>query len=114
MNAGDIVLVPFPTAEAKEGKHRPVLILACVPSPFHDYVACMISSRIHQAIDKFDLVVRPEDAGFAETGLKVASLVRLGRLATLNESIFAGVLGRVSDTVLASAHRHLRELFSFN
>ncbi len=112
MIEGEICLVPFPTAEAKAGKHRPILILARVPGPFRDYVACMISSRIHQRIDGFDILIHPDDDGFPQTGLKVASLVRLGRLATLNESVFVGSLGHVSADVLVTAHRNLRELFA--
>jgi len=88
--------VPFPNVEGDVGKLRPVLLLCRVPGSHDDYVACMISSRVHQAVPGLDVVFLPDEPDFAATGLKVASLARLGRLATLSATSFRARLGRVS------------------
>jgi mRNA interferase MazF len=95
---GQVVLLRFPQADLVEGKLRPVLLLARVPGRHGDWLACMLSSQLHHATLGFDEVVLPTDEDFDDTGLKVASLVRLGRLAVVSPDALEGVLGAVSAT----------------
>ena len=94
MTEGDVALASLPQADGRQ-KLRPVLLLKQMP-PFQDWLVCGISSQLRQAVVGFDEVVYDSDQDFADSGLKVTSVVRLGFLATIPESDLAGRLGRVS------------------
>jgi len=111
MKVGDIALVPFPTVEATIGKLRPVLLVSAVPGGYDDFVVCMISSRVHQAIPNVDVLVKATDKGFADAGLKVASVIRVGRLATLSSTVFQARLGAVPEATLKRVLARARALF---
>jgi mRNA interferase MazF len=102
MNEGDVILTPIPQANHIT-KNRPALILREMPA-FQDLLVCGISTQIHQAVAGFDEVIARTDADFAESGLVVDSVVRLGFLAVLPRRRIAGAIGKVS------AERHKRLL----
>ena len=112
MKPGDIALVPFPTAEATTGKLRPILVVSSAPGVFDDFIVCMVSSRISQMVANVDEVIDPSDSDFQDSGLKARSVVRIGRLATLNSDIFAGRLGCISGERLKRILGRIRELFT--
>ncbi len=56
----------------------------------------MISSQTQHYIAKFDELVQESDGDFAQSGLKVASVIRLGRLAVVSGEILLGAIGEVS------------------
>ena len=111
MKAGDIALVPFPTVEGGAGKLRPVLLLCAVPGAYDDFVVCMISSRAYQAVPDVDVVVESNAPDFATTGLKVTSVIRVGRLATLSGDVFRATLGMVTTATLHTVLERVRGLF---
>ena len=43
----------------------------------------------------------PDDPDFKDSGLKLTSLIRIGRLAVVNDDIFVGNIGRIDDLRLA-------------
>lgn len=94
MTAGDIGLVPLPQADGRI-KPRPVVLLRRMP-PFGDWLVCGVSSQVCQQVAGFDEVIEPAHADFSGSGLKVASVIRLGFLATLPANDFLGALGAVS------------------
>lgn len=94
--AGQIVLFRFPQADLAEGKLRPALLLGSLPGPYDDWLVCMISSQVRQHIEGFDEVVAEEDPDFAESGLKVTSVIRVGRLAVVEGRMLQGAIGEVS------------------
>ncbi len=96
MKAGDIVLVRFPQADLKAGKLRPALVIAIAPSHHSDLLLALVSSRIYQAIPEFDEIVAVSDDDYAKTGLKVTSVIRLSRLATVEASVINACLGNIS------------------
>ena len=96
MKAGDIVLVRFPQADLKVGKLRPALVIAIAPSHHSDLLLALVSSRIYQAIPEFDEIVAVSDDDYAKTGLKVTSVIRLSRLATVEASVISACLGNIS------------------
>jgi mRNA interferase MazF len=69
----------------------------------------MISSRLDQEITGFDEVVKPADADFEKSGLKIASLLRIGRLAVVNKDILAGRIGEIDAARLLRIRRKLAE-----
>src|SRR6266496_1752243 len=95
MKPGDVILTPLPQADGVL-KNRPAVALCQMP-PFGDWLVCGISTQLHQQVAEFDELVQVADSDFAASGLKAASLVRLGFLAVMPASKFLGVVGSISD-----------------
>ena len=93
---GQIALFRFPQADLEEGKLRPALLLDELPGEHHDWLVCMISSQTRHHVPKFDEIVREEDPDFASSGLKVASVIRVGRLAVVEADLLLGAIGDIS------------------
>ena len=94
---GQIVLFRFPQTDQKEGKLRPALVLLRLPGKFDDWLICMISSQLHQQLPELDEVITSKDSDFLESGLKLASVIRVSRLAVVNSEILLGKLGRIDQ-----------------
>ena len=107
ISEGYVVLFRFPQTDQQNGKLRPALVLRQLPGKFKDWLICMISSQLHQEIQGFDELVTPEDSDFIESGLKLPSIIRVGRLAVVEESIFLGRLGRINNKRLDSIREKL-------
>lgn len=94
--AGQIVLFRFPHTDLEEGKLRPALLLGRLPGEYDDWLLCMISSQIRHYISGFDETVKEDDPDFANSGLKVASVIRVGRLAVVEGEGLLGAIGQVA------------------
>jgi mRNA interferase MazF len=93
--AGQVVLFRFPQTDLEEGKLRPALLLGRLPGEYDDWLICMISSQIRRYVPGFDEVVQETDADFAGSGLKVSSVIRVGRLAVVEGEILLGAIGQI-------------------
>lgn len=107
--AGQVVLFRFPQTDLAEGKLRPALLLGKLPGEYDDWLICMISSQMRHAIPEFDEIVCEDDPDFAESGLKVASVIRIGRLAVVQGEILLGAIGQIAPERLQRIQRHLAE-----
>jgi mRNA interferase MazF len=91
-------------------KPRPVIVLRQMP-PFADWLVCGVSTQLQQKVAGLDEFIEPAHADFARSGLKAASLIRLGFLTVLPTSQFLGVIGSISrerhQRLLESLCRHL-------
>jgi mRNA interferase MazF len=94
--AGQIVLFRFPHTDLDEGKLRPALLLGKLPGAHDDWLICMISSQTKHYIPDFDEIVIETNADFTESGLKVSSVIRTGRLAVVSSDILLGAIGQIS------------------
>ena len=110
MNEGDIALAPLTQADG-QFKNRPVVLLRRMP-PFGDFLVCGVSTQLQHRVDGFDEVIMPGEPEFTASGLKAASLIRLGFLAVLPEEELLGRIGALSSTrhrrLLANLCRHLK------
>ena len=106
---GQIVLFRFPQADLSEWKLRPALLLSEVPGPYEDWLICMISSQMHQRIDGFDELVEEDDEDFARSGLKVTSVIRIGRLAVVGGEMLEGWIGAISPERMTRIQERLAE-----
>lgn len=95
-HAGQVCLFRFPHTDLKTGKRRPALLVARLPGPFDDWLVCMISSQVSQAIDGFDEILYRDETDFAQSGLKTDSVIRIARLALVTEGILLGTIGEIS------------------
>jgi mRNA interferase MazF len=108
IRSADVALARFPFADLSSAKLRPVVVLARVPGPHEDYLVVFVSSQVDREIKGVDIVLRPADAAFADAGLKVASLIRIGKVAVLARKLFAGTVGRLPESVFAAVvDRHV-------
>jgi mRNA interferase MazF len=55
----------------------------------------MISSNLDQKVPDFDETISRDDLDFKESGLKLPSLIRIGRLAVVDGNILVGKLGQI-------------------
>jgi len=76
-------------------KNRPAVVLRAMP-PHGDLLVCGVSTQLHHETAGFDEVIRPGDPDFASSGLKAASLIRLGFLAVLPVGSFLGSIGSIA------------------
>jgi len=72
----------------------------------------MISSQTHQHIAGFDDMVNESDEDFGESGLKVTSVIRVGRLAVVSGEILLGAIGEISSERLNRVKKHLSDWLS--
>lgn len=107
MKPGDIVLLRFSQADLSTGKLRPPLVVALAPGRHPDVLLALITSKTYQEIPDFDEVVTNNDADFAESGLKVHSVIRLARLVSVEESVINARLGEISAERLRRIKKRL-------
>lgn len=107
--AGQIVVFRFPQADLEEGKLRPALLLGSLPGDYDDWLMCMISSQTRHYIPEFDEIVREDDPDFAGSGLKVSSVIRVGRLAVVVGEILPGAIGQLASERLQRIKGRLAE-----
>ena len=102
MKKGTIVLIPFPFTDLKGSKIRPAVILSRSEL---DVTICFITSELRWKAE-YDISVSPS----ASNGLKVLSLIRVGKIATIDSGLLLGELGELSDTEIAELDEGLKKL----
>ena len=110
MKEGDIVLAWMIQSNASS-KVRPALFLKEMP-PFNDVLVCGVSTQVHQMVNGFDELIQPGDPDFDTSGLKAASICRLGYLATIPRARIKGRIGEIAparlERLLNNLADHLR------
>lgn len=104
---GQIVLFRFPQTDLQPGELRPALVVRKLPGRHEDWLICMVSSQLSQEIPGLDEIISPNDPDFKDSGLKLPSLIRAGRLAVVNVDVLAGNIGHVADTRLDRIRHNL-------
>ena len=107
---GTIVLIPFPFTDLSSLKVRPAVVLSHGLKG-DDVVLAFISSQMPKKKEPTDVLISKASKGFAETGLKVDSFVRVSKIATLDKKIMLGTLGTVSKDTEKEIDKGIRILF---
>ena len=107
ISEGQIILFRFLQTDQTAGKLRPALVLRRLPGQYNDWLICMVSSNLDQKILDFDEIISPDDSDFKESGLKIPSLIRIGRIAVVNGDILLGKLGQVDAQRLSQIKQKL-------
>lgn len=105
MKKGDIVLVPFPFTDLSGQKVRPAVVLHTAHG--EDCIVAFISSQ-QKSPTVFDILLSPS----AQNGLKVASLLKVNKIATLEKDIVVGKLGTLETASLERVSVLLKKLFT--
>ena len=102
---GDVVLTPFPFTDLTETKARPAIVLSGVG--MSDWVVCLITSSGPARAG--DIAISSLDLKQGE--LRRNSVIRPGRLITLNDVVFRRTVGRLTEAKLAEVLAAVRNLF---
>ncbi len=106
-----IVLVPFPFDDLSSKKLRPALILTEPVGDHRHVVLAFITSRTPDILLETDIELKTDSKDFAETGLRVASTIRLHRLMTVSTNIIQRELGVSPVSVNTEITDKLRKFF---
>jgi mRNA interferase MazF len=107
---GEVALVRFPFSELAAAKKRPALLLArTTRSPRYRLVTvAMITSQIEAMKLEGDVLL----ADWEGAGLLHPSLLRLAKVATVDEDLIDKVVGRLSPRDLRAARAAFRQVFA--
>jgi mRNA interferase MazF len=110
MQRGEIHLAAFPFGDAPGMKLRPVLLLTPQIASTNEVLVAYISSVIPSMVLPTDIVLDPQIGEHSHTGLKVTSLLRLHKLATIHVTAVRRRLGRLSTRCMDQARASLQSL----
>lgn len=100
----DIVLVPFPFTDLSGSKVRPAVIISN-SSNTDDILVIFISSS-EKKPKKFDVLVKLS----SQNGLKVHSVIKCSKIATLERKVILGQLGQLEKQYQKIVTKKLKEV----
>jgi len=106
MKKGTIILIPFPFTDFSGMKTRPALILA---TDIYDVTVAFITSKIIKQ-EAHDLEILPTETN----GLRVESIIKLNKLATIDKELILGELGVLSESDLKAIDKKLIAVFNIS
>jgi mRNA interferase MazF len=95
-----IVLIHFPFTDLSDSKLRPAVV-----------IVAFISSRVPPALPSSDLLITPEHPAFTATGLKISSVIRFDKVATLSKTLIEGEIGEVVPGLTSECNRIMGDIF---
>jgi mRNA interferase MazF len=104
---GKIVLVPFPFTDLTAAKLRPALVIY---EGEEDVVVAFISSKVPSELSVVDVLVARKGAGFSQSGLKLDSVIKLDKIATVLKDLVVGELGELGEESRLEVNRKLRKM----
>ena len=109
MTKGKIILVPFPFTDLSGHKVRPAVVLSALERS-DDFIACFISSKPDRKINKTDIQIAPTP----ENGLKVGSIIKVAKIATLEKKIALGEIGSLDQRTIKILNSKLKTVLALN
>ena len=89
---GTIVLLKFPFMDNLSYKRRPALILKDLEDG--DILVCRVTSKIYKS--KYDIYLND----WLKFGLKLPSVVRVHKMATLEKDMIESIMGQIDEPIL--------------
>ncbi|MFN2372825.1 MAG: type II toxin-antitoxin system PemK/MazF family toxin [Cyclonatronaceae bacterium] len=99
---GDIVLLKFPFTDGKSYKKRPALIINDYDDG--DVIVCRITSQIYDTKNDYYL------DNWMNFGLKLPSVVRVHKIATLDKSLVEKKMGKLDELSRESITQIIKNL----
>ena len=109
---GDIVLVPFPNSDLSRGKLRPALVLY-EDDIENETTIAYISSKTPILPSPCDVLVTRGTPSFDESGLKLNSVIKLNKIATIKDYFIAGLLGSANEALQAEVDKAIDACMKF-
>lgn len=91
LSFGEIVLLKFPFTDRRNYKKRPALIL--LDTDDGDIIVCRITSKLYDT--EFDFEVE----NWKECGLRLPSVIRLHKIASLEKNIVEQTIGTIKKNM---------------
>ncbi len=108
---GHIILTPFPFTDLSGNKVRPALVLG-VQNGGDDITVCFISSSMQNKIHKFDILIDSRiEENFKKTGLKLRSIIKITKIATLDKAVILGQIGELDTKTMNKVKNVLKIYF---
>ncbi|MHA1552685.1 MAG: type II toxin-antitoxin system PemK/MazF family toxin [Candidatus Heimdallarchaeaceae archaeon] len=104
---GKIVLLPFPFTDLTKAKLRPALIIFESPK---DVIVTFISSKIPAKILDTDILLATDHKDFQLSGLKVDSVIKLDKIATILKDLIIGEIGEVGSDLKKEINSKLNKI----
>jgi len=107
---GDVVLVAFPFTDLTTTKMRPGLIISSdrFNKKSNDIVIAAITSQISKVLSEEDFHLSLIDQEHA--GLPKASMIKLGKIVTLDQRLIRKKLGGIPESTLEKITNALHEV----
>jgi mRNA interferase MazF len=103
-----IVLIHFPFTDLTDSKLRPALV---IHESDDDVVVAFISSRIPVRLRDTDFLISMDHPSFPSTGLKVSSVIKFDKVATIAKDLIDGEIGEVTKEMADECNILLRRIF---
>jgi len=108
---GDVILARFPFTDLTDTAVRPALVVS-QGQIGQDIVLIAISSVLRAGLTPTDCRVDTTHPEFDMTGLRVASVFRAHKLATVERSVVVRRLGRIGPQLQTEVDRLLRTVLA--
>jgi mRNA interferase MazF len=102
MKKGTVILIPFPFTDLTGSKIRPAVVLS---RNNMDVTICFITSELKWKTE-YDISIFPSQSN----GLKVPSLIRTAKIATIDASLVLGELGELSNIEISKLDNGLKKM----
>lgn len=104
---GDVVLLPFPFTDLSTTKQRPALVISseAFNNRQRDVLVVAITSQIPVTLNPEEHCLSSEDQRVA--GLPKPSIVKCGKLLTIDQRLIRKTLGRLSPETLREVRERL-------
>lgn len=100
MNKRTVVLLPFPFTDLQGAKKRPAVV---VMEDKLNVTVVFVTSKLMKS-GPFDVFIEPTE----ENGLKIPSIIRIQRWATVNKVLLFGILGELAAEDLKKVHNQIK------
>jgi mRNA interferase MazF len=112
MTRGTIVLTPFPFTDLQGAKVRPAVVVSRSDRTGEDVILAFISSVVSSQPLQTDLPIDPTIPENRASGLKVPSIVKCDKLATIRRRMILGELGALSSRAVHNLDQRLKYALS--
>lgn len=103
---GTIILTPFPFTDLSGNKVRPAIVVS-KRHPGNDVVLAFISSLKTKKLYEYDVRIKQSE----QNGLKVDSVIKCEKLATLEKKVILGEIGKLSNDDVKKVLAKIQALF---
>ena len=96
-NQGDIILIPFPFTDFSTFKQRPAVVISSdhFNQTHQDVIVAAITSHIPDHIAEDEYLLSVDE--LKPTGLPKASLIKLGKIVTIDQRLIRKRLGALPE-----------------
>jgi mRNA interferase MazF len=76
-----------------------------------DVIVAFISSKIPLSLQESDLLITTDHPAFRSTGLKISSVIKFDKIATLSKTLIEGEMGDIQPDLADECNTIMHHLF---